>query len=78
MTRRVRRSLEERLTTKVDTIDPRSTVTLTDRITAGPAFLDSLTPLVGVLLRGHEPGGRARRRRRRPSPPPPPPQPRPR
>jgi hypothetical protein len=56
----VRRSLEERLTTKVDTIDPRSTVTLTDRITAGPAFLDSLTPLVGVLLRGgHEPGGQA-------------------
>ena len=55
----VRRSLEERLTTKVDTIDPRSTVTLTDRIAAGPAFLDSLTPLVGVLLRGHEPGGRA-------------------
>ena len=55
----VRRSLEERLTTTVDTIDPRSTVTLTDRIVAGPAFLDSLAPLVGVLLRGQEPGGRA-------------------
>src|SRR5438105_2006659 len=30
----VRRSLEERLTTRVDTVDPRSTAALTDRITA--------------------------------------------
>lgn len=55
----MRQSLEERLTTAVDTIDPRSAVTLTDRITADPAFLDTIAPLVGVLLRGQEPGGRA-------------------
>jgi Tfp pilus assembly PilM family ATPase len=55
----VRRSLEQRLTTTVDTIDPRLAVTLTDRITADPVFLDTLAPLVGVLLRGQEPGGKA-------------------
>jgi hypothetical protein len=47
----VRRSLEERLRTPVDTIDPRASVTLTDRITAAPALLDTLAPLVGLLLR---------------------------
>jgi Tfp pilus assembly PilM family ATPase len=47
----VRRSLEDRLATSVDTIDPRSAIALTDRITAGAAFLDTLTPLIGVLLR---------------------------
>ena len=58
----VRRSLQERLETTVDTVDPRAAVTLTDRISAGPAFLDTLAPLVGILLRGREsgvPGGRA-------------------
>jgi hypothetical protein len=35
----------------VDTIDPRSSVTLTDRINAAPALLDALAPLVGLLLR---------------------------
>jgi hypothetical protein len=50
----VRRSLEERLKTTVDTVDPRTAVTLTDRISAGPALLDTLAPLVGILLRGRE------------------------
>jgi type IV pilus assembly protein PilM len=50
----VRRSLEERLTTRVDTVDPRSTAPLTDRITAGPTLLDTLAPLVGLLLRDRE------------------------
>ena len=50
----VRRSLEERLATAVDTVDPREAVTLTDRISAAPAFLDALAPLVGILLRGQE------------------------
>jgi len=50
----VRRSLEERLTTRVDTVDPRSTAALTDRITAGPTLLDTLAPLVGLLLRDRE------------------------
>jgi type IV pilus assembly protein PilM len=52
----VRRSLQHRLATTVDTVDPRAAVTLTDRIVAGPAFLDTLAPLVGVLLRGQGPG----------------------
>ena len=52
----VRRSLQHRLATTVDTVDPRAAVTLTDRISAGPAFLDILAPLVGVLLRGQGPG----------------------
>ncbi|OFV92688.1 MAG: hypothetical protein A3H95_00825 [Acidobacteria bacterium RIFCSPLOWO2_02_FULL_64_15] len=50
----VRRSLEHRLATTVQTIDPRAAAALTDRITAGPALLDTLTPLVGLLLRGRE------------------------
>jgi Tfp pilus assembly PilM family ATPase len=55
----VRRSLEYRLATTVDTVDPRAAVTLTDRISAEPAFLDALAPLVGVLLRGQDPGDNA-------------------
>ena len=50
----VRRSLEERLRTPVDTIDPRASVALTDRITAAPALLDTLAPLVGLLLRNRD------------------------
>jgi hypothetical protein len=42
------------LSTPVETIDPSSLATLTDRISASPALLDALTPLVGVLLRGRE------------------------
>jgi type IV pilus assembly protein PilM len=49
-----RRSLEGRLTTSVETVDPRTAVSLTDRITVAPALLDTLAPLVGLLLRGQE------------------------
>ncbi len=47
----IRRNLEERLKTPVDTVDPRAAAALTDRITAAPALLDALAPLVGLLLR---------------------------
>ena len=47
----LRRGLQERLATAVETVDPRSAVGLIDRITASAAFLDMITPLVGVLLR---------------------------
>jgi Tfp pilus assembly PilM family ATPase len=50
----VRRSLEERLTTPVEMVDPRPAAALTDRITAAPALLDTLAPLVGLLLRHRE------------------------
>jgi Tfp pilus assembly PilM family ATPase len=50
-----RRRLEERLATTVETVDPRSAAALTDRITAAPALLDTLAPLVGLLLRDREP-----------------------
>jgi Tfp pilus assembly PilM family ATPase len=46
-----RRSLEERLTTRVETIDPRHAATLADRVVAAPPLLDALAPLVGLLLR---------------------------
>jgi Tfp pilus assembly PilM family ATPase len=49
-----RRSLEGRLTAAVETVDPRTAVSLTDRISAAPALLDTLAPLVGLLLRGQE------------------------
>jgi Tfp pilus assembly PilM family ATPase len=47
----LRRSLEERLNTRVEGVDPRAAAALTDRIGAGPALLDALTPLVGLLVR---------------------------
>jgi Tfp pilus assembly PilM family ATPase len=47
----LRRSLEERLRTPVEAVDPRTAAALTDRIVAAPALLDTLTPLVGLLLR---------------------------
>jgi Tfp pilus assembly PilM family ATPase len=50
----LRRSLQERLGTAVENVDPRLAAALTDRITAGPALLDTLTPLVGLLLRGRD------------------------
>ena len=49
-----RRSLEDRLRTPVEPVDPRAAAALTDRITAAPALLDALTPLVGLLLRDRE------------------------
>jgi len=50
----LRRSLEDRLGAPVDAIDPRAAAALTDRISAAPALLDSLAPLVGLLLRDRE------------------------
>jgi len=50
----VRRSLEERLSARVETVDPRAAAALTDRIAAAPALLDTLAPLVGLLLRDRE------------------------
>ena len=47
----VRRSLEERLTTKVEPVDPRHAAALADRIVVAPHLLDALSPLVGLLLR---------------------------
>jgi hypothetical protein len=47
----IRRELEQRLRTKVELIDPRPAVVLTDRITASPALLDTLAPAVGLLVR---------------------------
>ena len=47
----LRRSLEDRLKTAVEMVDPRTAAALTDRITAAPSLLDALTPLVGLLLR---------------------------
>jgi Tfp pilus assembly PilM family ATPase len=47
----LRRSLEQRLVTTVDSVDPRAAAALTDRIAAAPALLDTLSPLVGLLLR---------------------------
>jgi len=54
---RLRRSLEERVATTVEPIDPRAAAGLTDRITATPTLLDTLAPLVGLLLRDRD--GRA-------------------
>jgi hypothetical protein len=47
----LRRALEQRLGTPVDTIDPRSAANLTDRISANTDLLDALAPLVGLLAR---------------------------
>jgi hypothetical protein len=58
----VRHSLEYRLAATVDSVDPRAAVTFTDRISAGPAFLDTFAPLVGVLTRGPQPGDQGERR----------------
>jgi len=51
---RIRRGLEERLGRTVENVDPRAAAALTDRISVAPALLDTLTPLVGLLLRGRE------------------------
>jgi type IV pilus assembly protein PilM len=46
-----RRSLEERLGTPVEPIDPTGAAALTDRIHATPELMAALAPLVGMLLR---------------------------
>lgn len=48
---RLRQSLEQRLEMKVETVDPRQAVTLSDRNGGPPALLDALTPVVGAVLR---------------------------
>jgi Tfp pilus assembly PilM family ATPase len=50
----LRRNLEERVKSPVDLIDPTDAAALTDRITAAPTLLDTLAPLVGLLLRDRE------------------------
>jgi len=50
----LRRSLAERLSTVVEVIDPTKAARLADRIVASGELLDTLTPLVGVLLRARE------------------------
>ncbi|HVB37820.1 MAG TPA: pilus assembly protein PilM [Vicinamibacterales bacterium] len=51
----LRRSLQERLSAPVETIDPRPAAAIADRIAAGPVLLDTLAPLVGLILRAQEP-----------------------
>ena len=50
----VRRSLQERLATKVDSVDITASAALADRISVGGAIGDTLAPLVGLLLRDRE------------------------
>lgn len=50
----LRRSLEERLGTTVNPVDPRTAAALTDRIAGSPSLLDALAPLVGMLVRDQE------------------------
>jgi type IV pilus assembly protein PilM len=47
----LRRALEQRLATRVDQVDPRLAASLADRITANSALLDTLAPLVGLIVR---------------------------
>jgi Tfp pilus assembly PilM family ATPase len=47
----LRQNLEERLGIEVEPVDPRAAAALVDRISASPALLDALAPLVGILLR---------------------------
>lgn len=47
----LRRALEQRLGTNVDTVDPRNAATLMDRISANTELLDALAPLVGLIVR---------------------------
>jgi hypothetical protein len=50
----LRRSLEDRLGTDIDPVDPRKAATLNDRTGGSPALLDALAPLVGLLARDRE------------------------
>jgi Tfp pilus assembly PilM family ATPase len=51
---RLSESIEERLGVPVDAVDPRTAASIADRLAPGPQLLDSLTPLVGLLLRDRE------------------------
>jgi Tfp pilus assembly PilM family ATPase len=50
----LRRSLQERLQRPIEAVDASRAATLTDRITVSPPVLETLAPLVGLLLRGRE------------------------
>lgn len=50
----VRLEIQERLAVPIETVDPRHAAALTDRISASPALLDTLAPLVGILLRDRQ------------------------
>ena len=47
----LRKALEQRLGTRVDSIDPRDAASLMDRISANTELLDALAPLVGLIVR---------------------------
>jgi Tfp pilus assembly PilM family ATPase len=47
----IRRGVETRLNIGVESVDPRGAAALQDRIGASPELLDTLAPLVGLLLR---------------------------
>ncbi len=49
-----RRTIEARLSRTVELVDASTAAALTDRIGASPALLDTLAPLVGLLLRDRE------------------------
>ena len=53
-TEELRRSLQDRLQKPIEAVDARRAASLTDRIVASPALLDTLAPLVGLLMRGRE------------------------
>jgi type IV pilus assembly protein PilM len=50
----LRRSLQERLQRPLERVDASRAATLTDRISVSPSLVDTLAPLVGLLLRGRE------------------------
>jgi Tfp pilus assembly PilM family ATPase len=50
----IHRSLQERLGLAVEAVDPGAAASFSDRILAAPSFLDTIAPLVGLLLRGKE------------------------
>ncbi len=50
----LRQMLQERIAVQIEAVDPRNAAALTDRISAAPALLETLTPLVGMLLRDRQ------------------------
>lgn len=48
----IRRSLEARLGTNIEAVDPAKAAPLADRIAANAGLLDALAPAVGLVLRG--------------------------
>lgn len=53
-----RRQIEERLGVRVEPLDVRNSVSLSDRIAASGELLDALAPAAGVLLRDRQAPGR--------------------